>query len=406
MRRRVGLAAAFLVGLMTFLAGCGGSGSQPAAQQPAAGGSSQPAAKPAAQPANNKPIKIGQLIPMTGDHAESGKYQKQGAELAVEQINKAGGVNGRLLQLVQEDDKSTNPGAVAALQKLLEDKEIPAIIGSIRSTQIQAMLPTINEAKVPVMIGGTNYGLTHSGSQWVFRFRPHDGYSAEVIVKYLLEELKKTKIAVVHTSDAFGNGGRDFALEALKKRKVEPVLVKGFNGGEKDFTAIITAIKQAGADGLISYFTSSVDLGVFAKQAKQLGLSVTWVGSPSITAKDGMNLAGDALYGTYGVTDFHVEGNPKAKEFTAAYKAKYGSEPDLYSAWTYDAVTVLAEALKKAPDLKPDSIRKAILGIKGFMGAENEYNFDENGDGLDHYYIVKNENGTIKLSTTVHANKK
>jgi len=108
---------------------------------------------------------------------------------------------------VLEDDQTTNPGGVAALQKLLEDKEIPMILGSIRSTQVQAMLPTINEAKIPVAIGGTNYGLTHSGSQWVFRFRPHDGMSAKVIAKFLLEELKQKKVAIVHASDAFGNGG-------------------------------------------------------------------------------------------------------------------------------------------------------------------------------------------------------
>ena len=122
--------------------------------------------------AQAKPIKIGQIIPITGEAAESGKYHKQGAEIAVDKINAAGGINGRKIQIVLEDDQTTNPGGVAALQKLLEDKEIPVILGSIRSTQVQAMLPTINEAKIPVAIGGTNYGLTHSGSQWVFRFRP------------------------------------------------------------------------------------------------------------------------------------------------------------------------------------------------------------------------------------------
>lgn len=404
MRRRVGIVASLLIASMTFVAGCGSS--QPAAPAAPAGGSQPAAGQPAAKPAETKPIKIGQLIPVTGDHAESGKYQKQGAELALEQINKAGGVKGRQLQLVQEDDKSTNPGAVAALQKLLEDKEIPAVVSSIRSTQIQAMMPTINEAKLPIMIGGTNYGLTNSGSQWVFRFRPHDGFSAAVMIKFLVEEQKLKKVAVVSTSDAFGNGGRDFVLENLKKYNMEPALVKGFNPGEKDFTAIVTAIKQSGADSLVTYFTSSVDLGVFAKQLKQLGASVTWIGSPSITAKDGINLAGDALNGTFGITDFHTEGNPKAKEFTAAYKAKYGQDPDLYSAWTYDAILVLAEAMKKAPDLKPESVRSAILGIKGFMGAENEYNFLPTGDGLDHYYIVKNEGGNIKLSQTLHVGKK
>jgi branched-chain amino acid transport system substrate-binding protein len=355
--------------------------------------------------AQGKPIKIGQVIPITGEAAESGKYQKQGAELALEKVNAAGGVQGRKLVLVQEDDQTSNPGAVAALQKLLEDKEIPAFLGSIRSTQVQAMLPTINEAKVPVMIGGTNYGLTHSGSQWVFRFRPNDGMSAKVIAKFVVEELKLKRPAVVHASDAFGNGGRDMVTAALKDMGVTPALVQGYNNGEKDFTAVVQAVKKSEATALITYMTFSTDLGILARQLKQLGSKATWIGSPSITAIDGMNLAGDALYGTYGITDFHVDASPASKAFAAAYKAKYSQDPDLYAAWTYDAVLVVAEAMKKAPDLKPDSLRKAILAIKKFPGAEGEYNFDTNGDGLDHYHIVQNDKGTIKLVKTLHVTR-
>ena len=353
--------------------------------------------------AQAKPIKIGQIIPITGEAAESGKYHKQGAEIAVDKINAAGGINGRKLQIVLEDDQTTNPGGVAALQKLLEDKEIPVILGSIRSTQVQAMLPTINEAKIPVAIGGTNYGLTHSGSQWVFRFRPHDGMSAKVIAKFMIEELKQKKVGIVHASDAFGNGGRDMLTPAVKELGGEVVFTQGFNNQEKDFTAVVQGLKKSGATGLGTYFTFGTDLGVFARQLKQQGVQVKWVGSPSITNVDSRNLAGDALYGTYGVTDFHVEASPTSRAFAAAYKAKYNQEPDLFSSWCYDAVIVFAEAMKKAPDLKPENLRKAILGIQKFQGAEGEYNFDQNGDSLDHYHIVLNENGSLKYFKTLRA---
>jgi branched-chain amino acid transport system substrate-binding protein len=351
--------------------------------------------------AQAKPIKLGQIIPMTGEAAESGKYHKQGAEIAVDKINAAGGINGRKIQIVLEDDQTTNPGGVAALQKLLEDKEIPMILGSIRSTQVQAMLPTINEAKIPVAIGGTNYGLTNSGSQWVFRFRPHDGMSAKVIAKFMVEELKQKKVGIVHASDAFGNGGRDMLTPAVKALGGEVVFTQGYNNQEKDYTAVVQGLKKAGATALGTYMTFSTDLGVFARQIKQQGVQVTWVGSPSITALDGRNLAGDALFGTYGVTDFHIEASPTSKEFARAYKAKFNQDPDLYASWCYDAVMVFAEAMKKAPDLKPENLRKAILSIQKFPGAEGEYNFDEKGDGLDHYHIVQNEKGTIKYFKTL-----
>lgn len=351
--------------------------------------------------AQAKPIKIGQIIPMTGEAAESGKYHKQGAEIAIDKINAAGGINGRKLTVVLEDDQTTNPGGVAALQKLLEDKEIPVILGSIRSTQVQAMLPTINEAKIPVAIGGTNYGLTHSGSQWVFRFRPHDGMSAKVIARFMVEELKLKKVAIIHASDAFGNGGRDMLAPAVKALGGEVVLDQGYNNQEKDFTGVVQALKKSGATGLNTYMTFGTDLGVLARQIKQLGAQVTWVGSPSITGVDSRNLGGDSLYGTYGVTDFHVDASPTSKSFATAYKAKFGQEPDLYAAWCYDAVLVFAEAMKRSPDLKPENLRKAILSIQKFPGAEGEYNFDQNGDGLDHYHIVQNVNGTIKYFKTL-----
>ncbi|HEX7629034.1 MAG TPA: ABC transporter substrate-binding protein, partial [Candidatus Methylomirabilis sp.] len=345
--------------------------------------------------AQAKPIKIGQIIPITGEAAESGRYQKQGADIAVDQINAAGGINGRKIQIVLEDDQTTNPGGVAALQKLLEDKEIPVIVSSLRSTQVQAMLPTINEAKIPMAIGGTNYGLTHSGSRWVFRFRPHDGMSAKVIAKLIVEELKQKKVGIVHSSDAFGNGGRDMLTPAVKELGGEVVFTQGFNNQEKDYTAVVQGLKKSGATTLGTYFTFGTDLGIFARQLKQQGVQVKWVGSPSITNVDSRNLAGDALWGTYGVTDFHVDASPASKAFATAYKAKFGQDPDLYASWCYDAVIVFAEAMKKAPNLKADDLRKAILSIQKFPGAEGEYNFDQNGDGLDHYNIVQNEKGNI-----------
>jgi branched-chain amino acid transport system substrate-binding protein len=134
-------------------------------------------------------------------------------------------------------------------------------------------------------------------------------------------------------------------------------------------------------------------------------VDVKWVGSPSITAVDSRNLAGDALYGTFAVADFHVDASPASKAFATAYKAKYNQEPDFYAAWTYDAIIVFAEAMKKAPDLKGESLRKAILSIKKLPGAESEYNFDENGDGLDSYHVVQNDKGAIKMVKTLRVDR-
>ena len=149
------------------------------------------------------PIKIGMVIPLTGSIAESGKYGIQGAKLAIEEINKAGGVLGRPLELVIEDDQSANPSTILAFNKLAGDNDIVAFLGPTRSTQIQAMSPAVQKAGKPVMIGGTDPKLTLAGNPWLFRFRPNDSYTVRVMSDFGSNALGKKKWAVVYATDAF-----------------------------------------------------------------------------------------------------------------------------------------------------------------------------------------------------------
>jgi branched-chain amino acid transport system substrate-binding protein len=341
------------------------------------------------------PIKIGLMAESTGPNAEAGVYQINGARMALEEINKAGGVLGRQLELRIEDNQSSNPGSILAVSKLTSAGDISALIGSVRSTQIQAISPTVQKVGLPMVVGGTDVGLTHSGNPWIFRARPNDGYSAKVIGDYGFNELKLKKWAIVHATDAFGNGGKNNLVEVLKGYGVTPVTVQGFTSNSQDFTPIVLAIKQSGADVLATYFTNSPDVGIFAKQLRQLGVNIAWVGSPSISTDTAMKLAGDALYNTYSIADFAIDSSPEAASYAKRYRDKYKMEPDLYSAWAYDAVQLLATGIRNAKSTKPDDIRKAMLNIKGYKGIEGTYTFDKNGDGLHGYNIVKNEKGKV-----------
>ena len=351
-----------------------------------------------------EPLKIGIVAPLTGPAAESGRYQTQGAKLAAEEVNNAGGVLGRPIELVIEDDQTTNPGIVLAFSKLAGDKDIPAFIGSVRSTQVHAMAPDIQRLGKPVMIGGTDPQLTHMGNPWLFRFRPNDTYSARVIADYGVKTLGKKKWVIVHSTDAFGANGMKNLVEALKGMGVEPVLVQGYTNNSQDFTPVVLAVKQSGADVIGSYMTFETDVGIFAKQLLQLGVKNAWVGSPSIVTTTALKLAGSALSGSYAVTDFNRDSSPTAKEFAAKYEAAYKSTPDLFSAWPYDAVHVLALAINNANSLDPQKIRESLLSVKDYSGAEGLYNFDKNGDGLHGYNIVKNDNGKIVFITHVDFN--
>ena len=339
-------------------------------------------------------LKIGMTVPVTGPAAESGGFMTTGAKLALDAANEKG-VLGRKLELQIEDDQTTNPGAVLAFSRLSGDPAMVGFVGSIRSTQVHAMAPDVLKVGKPMMIGGTDPALTHIGNRWLFRCRPNDSYSAKVIAQYGLDTLGKKKWAIVHSTDAFGTGGMKAFVESLKAANIEPVLVQGYTNQQADFTPVALAVRQSGADVLCSYFTFETDIGVFARQLRQLGVRIPWVGSPSITNISALNLAGPSLYGTFGVADYAVDSSPAAKAFADKYQAIRKSAPDNQSSWAYDAINVLARAIGDAGSTEPEKIRTAILAIKGYDGAEGQYNFDQNGDGLHGYNVVKNESGKI-----------
>jgi branched-chain amino acid transport system substrate-binding protein len=259
------------------------------------------------------PIKIGMVAPLSGPIADAGRYGVQGAKLAVEEVNKAGGVLGRPFELVIEDDQSLNPSTVLAFAKLADDKDIVAFLGPTRSTQIQSIAPSVKQAGRPVMIGGTDPSLTLAGNPWFFRFRPNDTYTARVMSDYGLNKLGKKKWAIVHATDAFGTTAKNLFAEALKNQGVTPVMVEGQPNNSPDYTAVALAVKQSGADVLATFITFEPDVAIFARQLRQLGVNIVWLGSPSITTTTARKLAGATLYGTFAVADFHPDANPEAK---------------------------------------------------------------------------------------------
>ncbi|TGE01325.1 ABC transporter substrate-binding protein [Methylobacterium nonmethylotrophicum] len=340
-------------------------------------------------------IRIGMVLPVTGPGADAGRFALNGAKIALEAVNKAGGVLGKPMELITEDDQTTNPGAVLAFSKLASQPDLVAFLGSIRSTQNHAMAPDILKTGKPVAFGGTDPVLTQLGNPWLFRFRPNDSFSARVIAEYGVSNLGKKKWAIIHSTDAFGTSGAKALTEALGKAGATVALDQGYTNQSQDFTPVVLAIRQSGADVIGSYFTFENDLGIFARQLRQLGVQAPWVGSPSIVNVTALKLAGPSLYGTYGVADYAEESSNVARDFGKAYRAVMKLPPDNQSSWTFDAVTVLAKAINAAGKTDPKAIREALLAVRGHEGAEGTYNFDQNGDGLHGYNVVRNDKGNI-----------
>ena len=342
-----------------------------------------------------EPIYIGLVDEVTGPQAEAGILTMNGVKLAVDEVNAAGGILGRPIELRVEDNASTNPGTVLAYSKLVDQGGVVAVIGPLRSTQVQAASPTIAKARIPAFIGGSDPSLTRVNNPWIFRIRPNDLFSSKVMAEYAVKNLKGTKVAIVHSTDTFGSGGKNALVEALKAHGIEPVLIQGYTNNSQDFTAIVLAIKKSGADVLATYMTNSPDVGIFAKQLRQLGVNVPWIGSASLVTDTAMKLAGESLWGTYSVADFVTDGNEESKAFARKYRARHGADPDLYSGWAYGAVYLIKHAIEKAKSTEPDAMRQALLSTRGLKGVEGIYDFEPNGDAVHGYNVVKNEKGKV-----------
>ena len=341
------------------------------------------------------PIRLGLVDELTGPQAEAGILTMKGVRLALDEINAAGGIMGRQVDLIVEDNASTNPGTGLAYSKLVGQGNIAAVIGPLRSTQVQAASPTIAAAKVPAFIGGSDPSLTRVNNPWIFRIRPNDLFSSKVMAEYAVKVMKGKKIAIIHSTDTFGAGGKNALVEALKALGVEPVTIQGYTNNSQDFTAIVLALKKSGADVLTSYMTNAPDVGIFAKQLRQLGINIPWIGSASLATDTALKLAGEALYGTYTVSDFVIDANEESKAYAKKFRATHNADPDLFSAWAYGAVYLIKHAIETAKSTDAEAMRKALLATRGFKGVEGTYDFEPNGDAVHGYNVVKNEKGKI-----------
>jgi len=350
-------------------------------------------------------IRIGFTPPITGASASEGSFQIKAIKLALKEINAAGGVNGRKIDLRIVDNQSSNPGALAALQKAVEQEKALALMGFVKSTQILATSDAIKGYGIPTFVGGTNVTLTQQGNPWLFRVRPDDSIAALAMIKYIKEDLKLTKVGVLNDTDAFGMGGGDLVEKYAKEAGITVVKREKYTTKDKDYTAQLLSLKSAGAEIMIVYAPNPEDAAVIQRQYRQLGSPFKYLGSPSSQHRDALNLAREAAEGIYAIADF-VPGQTEAnRKYAEDYKKEYNEEYDGLSAWTYDGLKILVNAIKNAGEDRT-KIREAILATQGYKGVLGNFSFTPNGDGLHEVSVVQIEKGTPKLLKIVNVGAK
>ncbi len=312
-------------------------------------------------------VKIGLFVPLTGFAAADGASAKHAALLAVEKINKDGGINGKKLELVIYDDRVKSQEAVAIARKLVEQDKVVGVVSGSYSTPTRAAAPIYQRYGIPMIAAyATHPDITKAGN---FIFRA--GFLAAVEGKaggYVATKLLNAKKIAVFTMDNdFGRALSAGFVKEAKKNGAEIVANLSFALGEKDFSPMLTKVKGLSPDVLYStgYYSEGA---LVVKQAKDLGLNVQIVGQEGFDSPMFLKIAGDAANGVIITTDLNRDDKREiVKWFIKEYRERYKMEPDMVGASTFDAVYILASAIKKAGE-DPKKIRDAIAETKDFEG--------------------------------------
>jgi branched-chain amino acid transport system substrate-binding protein len=341
-----------------------------------------------------EPIKIGAILSLTGTYAGLGAPEKNLLEMEVKKINDAGGINGRPIEVIIEDDATDEAKAVAAASRLIEQENVVAIIGATGTGQTIAIRGDVQRAAIPQvsMAGGTV--ITNPVDSLVFA----TPWSNTIVVPFTLDYMKGqgiTKIGLLTDSGGFGKDGQAvFATEA-PKAGIEIVADETLNPGDTDMTAQLTKIKNSDAEAIVMW-TAGKEAAIIAKNAMDLGIDLPIYGSHGIARQEFIDGAGEAAEGVKLAAgkvlapELYGEGSEAAtlaNDFTKSYQDAYGEAPGMFAGYAYDALYLVVEAAKRVQgDLTPAALRDEIENTTGFVGIDGTYNMtaeDHNGLTVD-----------------------
>ena len=375
--------ASILVGVSLFLNGC---------------------KKPADGPAGGGTIKVGEFASLTGKEATFGISSHEGTVLAIEQINAAGGVLGKKLELLTEDDLSKAGEPATVVNKLISRDGVVAMLGEVASSRSLEAAPICQQNHIPMISpSSTNPKVTETGD-YIFRVCFIDPFQGTVMANFATKTLKAKKVAVfTDVKSDYSKGLAKYFKEGFTANGGVIAGELDFNGGDKDFKAQLTAIKSANPDAVFvpGYYT---DVALICIQAKQLGLTVPLFGGDGWESDELVKIGQDAVEGNYFSTHYAPDlATDKSKNFVADYKKRFnGKTPDAMAALGYDSALILADAMKRAGSTDGQKIRDALAATKDFDGVTGKTTINEKRDATKSAVILQVKDGKFHYLETVN----
>jgi branched-chain amino acid transport system substrate-binding protein len=348
----------------------------------------------------NAQIKIGVAGPITGPNAAFGAQLKNGAEQAVEDINAAGGINGQKLQVVIGDDVSDPKQGVSIANKFAAEG-VKMVVGHFNSGVSIPSSEVYQEAGIiQVTPASTNPRFTDRGLWNTFRTCGRDDQQGAVAGAYLADKFKGKKVAIVHDKTPYGKGLADETQKAMEAKGLKAAMYEGINPGEKDYSALVSKLKQTGAD--VVYFGGlHTEAGLIIRQMRDQGMQSPMMSGDGIVSAEFTSIAGPGAEGTLMTFSPDPRKNPNAKDAVAKFKAK-NFEPEAYTLYAYAAVQILADAAKQVGSVEPKKMADAMKQGKPFKTVIGDISFDKKGDITRPDYVMyvwkKGADGKIDYS--------
>lgn len=352
-------------------------------------------------------IKIGEVSSMTGSEATFGVSTHRGIELAINDINSAGGIKGKKLTLITMDDQSKPDEAATVITKLITQDKVHAILGEVASSRSLAMAPIAQAHKIPMISpSSTNPRVTEQGD-YIFRVCFIDPFQGSVMAKFAVDELKSKKAAILRDLKSdYSIGLSDYFEKTFKGLGGEIIADVSYSAGDIDFKSQLTKIRalieEKGKDAVLfipGYYT---EVGLIARQARELGIQNALLGGDGWDSPKLKEIGGVAVDGAYFSSHYSPESRaPSVVSFTNKFKEVYHETPDGLAAMGYDAVLVLADAMKRAESFSSEHLRKAIAETKDFQAVTDKISIDQNRNAVKSAVILKVDKGEFRFHTTV-----
>ncbi len=349
---------------------------------------------PTERPANQIPI--GVFAALTGPTATFGRATRDGATLAADEINATGGLLGRQVELYIEDNQGKTEEAPSVVSRLITRNRVVALIGENASSRSLAAAPVAQAAKVPMISpSSTNPAVTEKGD-YIFRVCFLDSYQGEALAKFVREKLGLTRIAILSdVKNDYSVGLADFFTRAFTREGGTVVANQSYSEGDSDFKSQLTAIRAAGPEAVFipGYYTEA---GSIAVQARDLGISVPLIGGDGWGSPLLLEIGGKSVEGAYyGEHYFVREERPAVQQFVKKFRERFDTDPDAVNALSYDAMMMLAEAIRRGGSVEGPVIRDHLASIKDFEGVSGVITMGADRNPIKPVVIVKVENGRI-----------